>query len=356
MKLNIDLPKIKSRISKLRLPTLPLDLKKIESFDNDHYRVIAYGLGTVIVIMVLAGLSAFFLTLRGAEQTMVPDVRGMDLAQALVRMQEKELYPRVSLRFTDDPGERGTIVEQSPSPGAIVKAGRRVQVTVSRGSVAEKVENYVGQDVNEVKIHLQTVFAGARPLLTIKEPPIYIFDRAPAGTILQQKPAPETEIGGPTVLELWVSRGPEKAQVRMPDLSGLSTEDAILQVEKEDLVVSFSMRKPVRGERQGAVVSQTPAAGSMIAANSRVAVTLTEPASAKGMVAGIFSRDLPEYPYALKVALESLSPSGERSPILTVEHPGGSFTAPYFLPSGSFLVLNVLDREVPPRVEVRAPE
>jgi eukaryotic-like serine/threonine-protein kinase len=356
MKLNINLPKIKSRLSGIRLPSFPLDLRKIESLDNDHYKIIAYGLGTVIVIMIVAGLSAFFLTLRGAEQTMVPDVRGMELAQALVRMQEKELYPRVSLRFTDDPGERGTVVEQSPAPGAIVKAGRRIQVTVSRGAVADKVENYVGQDLNEVKIHLQTLFAGSRPLLSIKEPISYIFDRSPAGTILDQKPAPGIEIGGPTSLELWVSRGPEKAQVRMPDLSGLSMEDAVLQVEKEDLVASFAMRKAVKGERQGAVASQTPAAGSMIAASSRVSVTVTEPAPAKGMVAGIYSSALPEYPYALKVSLEAIGPAGDRTPILTVKHPGGAFTAPYFLSSGSFLVLTVLDREVPPRVEVRAPE
>jgi eukaryotic-like serine/threonine-protein kinase len=356
MKFNINLPKIKSRLSSIRLPTFPLDLKKIESFDNDHYRVIAYGLGAVIVIMVVAGLSAFFLTLRGAEQTMVPDVRGMELSQALVRMQEKELYPRISLRFTDDPGQRGTVVEQSPSPGAIVKAGRRIQVTVSRGAVADKVESYVGQDVNEVKIHLQTVFAGSRPLLTIKEPIAYVFDRSPAGTILEQKPAAGTELGGPTALELWVSRGPEKAQIRMPDLSGLSIGDALLQVEKADLVVSFAMRKAVKGEKQGAVASQTPAAGSMIAASSRASVTLTEPAPSKGMVAGVYATGLPEYPYPLRVSLEALEPSGERTPILTVEHPGGAFSAPYFLPAGSFLALTVLDREVPPRVEVRASE
>ncbi len=70
------------------------------------------------------------------------------------------------------------------------------------------------------------------------------------------------------------------------------------------------------------------------------------------MVAGIFSRDLPEYPYPLKVSLEALSPLGERSPIITVNHPGGPFTAPYLVPAGSVLVLSVLDREVPPRTEV----
>jgi eukaryotic-like serine/threonine-protein kinase len=365
MKLNFKLPRLPKlsgfpRLSKLpklsdiRFPTLPVDLRKIESFDKEHYRLIAYGLGAVIVLMVVAGLSAFLLSLRGAEQTMVPDVRSMELAQALVKLQEKELYPRVSLRFTDNPLDRGKIVDQSPTPGAIVKAGRRIAVTVSRGSVADKVENFVGQDVNEAKIHLQTLFAGARPLLSVKEPPVYVFDKSPPGTVLEQKPLPETEIAGPTQLELVVSRGPEKAQVRVPDLAGLSIDDALLQVEKTDLVVDFSMRAAGKSERQGAVVAQTPAAGSMIPANARVSVTLSFPAASKDRAAGIYSRDLPEYPYALKVTLESLDPSGTRSPVLTVNHPGGSFTAPYVLPKGDALVLSVLDREVPPRVVVGA--
>jgi len=354
MKLDFKkLPKI-PKLSEIRLPNLPVDLRKVESFDREHYRIIAYGLGAVIVLMFVVGLSAFLLSLRGAEQTMVPDVKSMELAQALVKLQEKELYPRITLRFTDDPNERGKIVDQSPSPGSIVKAGRRIALTVSRGSVVDKVENFVGQDVNEAKIHLQTLFAGSRPLLSLKEPPVYIFDKSPAGTILEQKPAPDTEIGGPTLLEFVVSRGPEKPQVRVPDLGGLSIDDAIIQVEKTDLVVNFAMRPAGKNERQGAVVAQTPTAGSMISPNARVSVTLTAPKLDKDEVAGVFKRDLPDYPYPLKVSLEARSPSGDRTPILTVNHPGGSFTAPYVLPEGYVLVLSVLDREVPPRVEAAA--
>jgi eukaryotic-like serine/threonine-protein kinase len=353
MKLDFKLPRI-PKLSEIRLPTLPVDLRKVESFDREHYRIMAYGFGAVIVLMAVAALAAFLLSLRGAEQTMVPDVRSMELAQALVKLQEKELYPRISLRFTDDPNDRGKIVDQSPSAGAIVKAGRRIALTVSRGSVVDKVENFVGQDVNEAKIHLQTLFAGTRPLLSVKEPPVYVFDKAPAGTILEQKPLPDTELAGPTQLELRVSRGPEKPQVRVPDLGGLSIDDAILQVEKTDLVVNFTMRPAGKTERAGAVVAQTPAGGSMIPPNARVSVTLSSPRLDKEEVAGVFKRDLPEYPYPLKVSLEARSPSGDRTPIMTVNHPGGAFTAPYVLPEGYVLVLSVLDREVPPRVEVSA--
>jgi Uncharacterized protein conserved in bacteria len=359
MKLKFKLPNL-SKLSDIKLPSLPLDLKKVESFDKEHYRIIAYGLGGVIVLMVVAGLSAFLLSLRGTEQTMVPDLRKMELAPALIKLQEKELYPRVSLRFTDNPLEEGTIVEQSPAPGTIVKAGRRIAVTVSRGSVVKKVENFVGQDINEVKIHLQSLFAGTKTLLSVKEPPVYVYDKAPMGTVLEQKPLPETPIGGATQLELVVSRGPENAQVKVPDLMGLSIDDALRQIHavnfeaKTNLVVDFAMRPASKTERSGVVVSETPASGSIIAANARVSITMTTPHLASGTVAGVFSRDLPEYPYPLKVTLDAVTPSGSRSNVFTVNHPGGHFTAPYVLPEGDFLELTVLDRPDQTRQEVTA--
>jgi beta-lactam-binding protein with PASTA domain len=353
MKFNLNLHSLKTRISNIRLPSLPLDLRKIESMDRDHYRLIAYGLGAIILLMIITALTAFFLALRGAEQIMVPDVRGTELSQALIKLQERELYPRLEVRFTDNPTERGMIIEQDPAPGAIVKAGRRIRITVSRGTVTERVGNYVGQDLNEVKLRLQTLFAGSRPLLSIKDPPIYVFNKAPAGTILEQKPQPETELSGPTLLELVVSRGPEKAQVRVPSFTGLSLEDCLLLIERENLVVSFSLRKATGGEKEGTVASQTPAAGSMIPSGSRIALTMTEPERASGMVAGLYSRELPQYAYPVKLTLEVLGPNGDRKPILTVDHPGGSFTAPYIVPAGSFLVLSVQGKEVPPRVEAR---
>jgi beta-lactam-binding protein with PASTA domain len=354
MKLDFKISSFRKKLSNVRLPSLPLDLRKMEAIDREHYRVVSYGLGAVIVLMIAAALAAFLLSIRGTEQTMVPEVRGVELAQALVKLQEKELYPRISLRFTDSPADKGLIVDQKPRPGSIVKAGRRIQLSVSKGAVADKVENFVGQDINEVRIHLQNLFASTKPLLVIKEPQIFVYDKAPAGTILEQKPLPETEIAGPTPLELVVSRGPEKPQVRIPDLNALSFSDALAQVQKLDLPVTFTMRKPAGREKPGLVVAQTPTPGSLVPANARLSVTLATPAPEKGMAAGIYSRELPEYPYPLTVSLESVGPAGGRTPLVTLNHPGGLFTAPYMVPVGSSLVLSVLGREVPPRTEVKA--
>lgn len=353
MKFNFKLPRL-PKLSELPKPSdikLPLDMSKLEELDREHYRIAAWGLGALVVLMLIAGLSAFFLSLRGAEQTMVPDVRGLDLPQALVKLQDKELYPRLSLRYTDDPNDKGRIVDQRPLAGTITKAGQRINLWVSRGPAVDKVENFVGWDVNEVQIHLKSLFSSARPLVSVKEPVTYVFDKSPAGKVIAQKPLPDTQIDGPVTLELVVSRGPDKAQVTVPDLTGLPMAQALAVVQSANIPVDFAMRKPDGREKAGTVVSELPGPGTVLPPGGHVQATITTPETPKGSLSGIFERDLPEYPYPLKVSLEVLQPTGERLPILRVNHPGGKFSVPYLVPEKSILILSVLDREVS-RVEV----
>ncbi|HSV56032.1 MAG TPA: PASTA domain-containing protein [Magnetospirillaceae bacterium] len=325
---------------------LHLDIRRIEELDPVAHKFTLLVLAGVIVLMAVSGLIAFFLVLQGAEQTMVPDVEGLELTTALIKMQEKELYPRIALRFSSDPADRGRILEQSPPAGAIVKAGRRIQLAVSRGPAVTQVENFVGQTLDEVKIHLQTVFSSAHPLLQVREPPMHIFDRAPAGTILEQKPMPGTEISGLTELVFVVSRGPEVARVRVPDLRGLSITDAVRRIEDSGIAFTFSMRPPEGRERPGVVVSQTPAAGALIAQDSPVTVLVSRPAAVRGFVSGLLEEQLTVFPYMLEITLTAEHPTGEKVVLLSAQHPGGPFAAPFTVPENSVLVLTAANREI----------
>lgn len=300
----------------------------------------------VIVFMGLSALIAFFLALRGEEKTLVPSVTGMELSSALFKLQEKELYPRIVMRFSDDLHTRGTILEQDPAAGAIVKAGRRINLVISRGPAVDRVGNYIGQNLDEVKIHLQTLFSASRQLIVVREPVVYVYNTSPAGTILEQKPLPETELDGLTFLELVVSRGPERARVKVPDLGGLSLAEGILQIEKSGVNFRFSVRNSEGRERPGTIVSQLPVAGTMQAPQDQVAIVYALNDNRPGFVQGLFTQSLPEYPYPLKVVLYTQTPSGTKQPYITVEHQGGLFTVPYQVPEGTLLILEVLNRVV----------
>jgi hypothetical protein len=65
-----------------------------------------------------------------------------------------------------------------------------------------------------------------------------------------------------------------------------------------------------------------------------------------GVVTGLFTQALPEYPYPLKTVLYAEPLSGARIPLITVDHPGRQFTMPYAVPEGSVLVLQVLNKVV----------
>jgi beta-lactam-binding protein with PASTA domain len=327
---------------------LPIDLSFIEGYVGNHLRFfISLVIGLIVFVGIIA-LAVFFVALQGEEQTMVPDVRGMELTGALLELQVKELYPRIQLRYSRDASDRGLILEQSPDAGTIVKAGRRVRLVVSQGVVINNVENYVGRNIDEVRMDLQTLFAStAVPLVSLKEPFMYQYSPEAPGTILQQRPEPGTAISGPLALELVISRGMENEMIRTPELTGLSIGEVLERIGELGLRVTFSQRPPSRTEQPETVLSQTPAAETSVAADTELSLVVSSPKVLKaGEVFTIFSYSLPVNPYPLPVSLEAMLPTGERRSLVTVNHPGGEFTVPYRLPAGSILILSILGREL----------
>jgi len=331
-----------------------LDLDAIEGYVANHLRLFLSMAAGILVFVGIIAVSVFFINVRGAEQTMVPDVQGRDLTSALLELQAKELYPRILLRFTQTSADKGLILEQSPRPGTIVKAGRRIQLVISQGVMINAVENFLGRNVDEVRMDLQAMFAaqgtttGAVPqLITLKEPLMYEYSIEPAGTVLQQRPEPGTAITGPTMLELVVSRGAENTMMRLPNLVGLSLEDTLEQIGRTGIDFEFSLRPLQVGEKPETVVAQTPEGDTLTPSNTRVFITVSAPDTIEGNeVFGLFVYEMAKNPYPLLIRLESIQPGGERQRLLSVQYAGDRLSVPYRLPVGSVLVLSMLNREI----------
>lgn len=333
---------------RFNIPEIRIDFAGLAEKLRENSRIILLSGITVFALTVAACLVVFSISLKGSEQVMVPAVEGKELAVAMLEMQAKELYPKIQLRYSDKSDDRGIILDQSPSAGSIVKAGRRINLVVSRGVVVDRVENFVGQNIDDVKIHLQALFTSmTTPLLAVKEPPLYRFSTSPAGTILEQNPAPDTTISAPIQLELVVSRGPENDKVTVPDLTGQSINDTLAILSRTAVLFDFSSRAPDAKESAGTVVSQMPAGKSTVNAYSHVAAVVAMPVQpTDGRVYGIFSETLPVYPYPFQIKLEAVTPKGERYVLVSLKHPGGLFTVPYAVPDGTVLVLTILNKEV----------
>jgi beta-lactam-binding protein with PASTA domain len=328
-----------------------MDLDSVEGYVANHLRLFISMVAALLVFVGIIAVSVFFVFVNGAEQTMVPNVQGLDLTSALMELQVKELYPRIQLRYSQSSVDKGLILEQDPVPGTIVKAGRRIRLVVSQGVLINTVENYLGRNIDDIRLDLQTLFASegtlSPPLLSLKEPPMYEHSIEAPGTILQQKPEPGTGISGPTVLELVVSLGPEEALLRLPNFIGMNPEEALDQIGRSGIDFTFSLRSVQEGEKPGVVVSQVPAGDAMIAQDVRVRFTMTMPLEGSyDGVFGLFRYNLARNPYPLALRLEALLPSGERRRLLSTEYSGGELAVPYNLPLGTVLILSLVNMEI----------
>jgi hypothetical protein len=94
-----------------------LDPDAIEGYVSNHLRLFISMAAGLIVLVGIVAVSVFFINVRGAERTMVPDVQGLDLTAALLELQVKELYPRLSLRYSQSSTEKGNDQYNRKLPG-----------------------------------------------------------------------------------------------------------------------------------------------------------------------------------------------------------------------------------------------
>jgi eukaryotic-like serine/threonine-protein kinase len=301
----------------------------------------------IIGLMLVIGGVTFSIAVRGQDETLVPNLEGKDVLDALSDLQSKELYPDIQEQYSTS-YDKNIVISQRPAPGTLVKAGKRVTLRVSRGPVIDKVENYVGMTLNDVKIHLQTLFATHSPNLIIKEPILYRFEiGTPPGKVLAQSPRPGTPITGLTYLELVVSQDQTgQTMLTIGDYVGKSFQEAIADLTKSNIPFAFTVQKAGPGKAPGSVIAQNPASGDKIFYDQVVQLTMAAPADVgKGNVFGLFQYTLPQEPIAVDISLDIVSGTDRRN-VLTMKHPGGPIAVPYIVPDGSDLVLSVLDQEV----------
>lgn len=327
----------------------------------------------VFLLMVIAALAVFFFANKGEEHVLVPDVTGKSLTRALLEMQEKELYPKLQLRYSDLPGEAGQVLSQSPNAGSIVKAGRRVTLVVSRGVVIDHVGKYVGTNIDTVKTKLDMLYGGVdAPPITIAEP-VFKLDSSPIGTILEQEPPEGTPITQGVELHFIVSKGASESLVSVPNFLGKTIAQISEEMGKVNLLFDFQSHIANADETPGTVVSQSLAAESETAEFSQITLDIALPASdaifSGDMIVGnvrgrdeaetagmrmdtfsnasygIFSTDISYYPIAVPVKVDAYPPEGSPFTIASFNHIGGTVSLPYSVPHGTVLTLSVLNQE-----------
>ncbi len=339
--------KIKNFFKNKKKPNLTV--KFSESYDKFQTSIPAF-LGICLcafALMCFAAFAIFFMNVKGPEKVLVPNVVGKNLEDALLEMQVKELYPKISLRYSDIPGDEGTILDQSPDAGAIVKGYSRVSLVVSRGVIVDKVDEYTGMNIEDLRMKLQTLFAGqTKPLIVLAEPE-YKPDASDAGTILEQDPPAGTKISEPVTVQLVVSRGPNYENTKAPYLIGQSVNDLLQTITRSKLVFDITSHTATGDEKPGTVVDQQAFEDEFVPNYTRVSLEMALPSGEyNDNMYGIYEEKVADYPYPVPMKLEAYPTEGDSYTLLSFNHPGGTVTVPYAVPKGTRLELSVVNKVI----------
>ncbi|NLO89414.1 MAG: Stk1 family PASTA domain-containing Ser/Thr kinase [Clostridia bacterium] len=220
-----------------------------------------------LALLAAAGfaLSSFFGS--AGKEVQVPNVVGMNLDEAKKTLEDLGLTVEVK-RENHPTIPENTVIEQDIKPGVTVKLPQTIILTVSSGPDLVTVPNLYNKSVDEARDILEKFGLN---LADVKEG---YSDEVPEGFIYRQIPSPGERVSKGTEVMVYVSLGPEG--IRVPDLIGLTIEEAKAKLEQSGLSLNANIQweESDRYER-GVVIDQNPKPGTSVKENASVSVTLS---------------------------------------------------------------------------------
>jgi eukaryotic-like serine/threonine-protein kinase len=225
------------------------------------------------VLSLLAGLAVgawtgadwYLNTGPGADRT-VPLVTGTPLADAEAALTSTGLSVSTQERF-DDTVPAGHVISASPSTGTTVKKGADVHVVVSKGEQTFPVPELVGTELDEARAAVE-----ALGLVLVEDDPEH-SETVPEGEIISQSAAAEALPAGGEV-HVVVSQG--RQPLAVPDQTGRGGDTARAALESAGFAVTSSEAHSGSVPR-GAVISQSPASGTLFRGDTVHLVTSLGP-------------------------------------------------------------------------------
>ena len=181
--------------------------------------LIAFGIVSFAIILIF---DWFIMPsyVRQDKTLIVTDITGKNLNRALIEL-ETEGYKGVvyDTVYTADVNPQ-TVVDQYPVAGAKVKPGRTIRLKISRSEKLIIVPNLVGQSRRSVEISLQQIGLRIDTVYTEFNPDY------PKGTVAWQFPKSGDHIKKGMGLQITVSQGLPPDFFQVPQLFGMSMQNA----------------------------------------------------------------------------------------------------------------------------------
>ena len=163
------------------------------------------------VMAVLAGIGAYWAItylITHEEPVPVPELRGQDVVAALQLLSRLDLNAKLAGTEYSSTHAQNQVVAQDPLPGAQIKKGREIRLTLSQGALMVTLPDLIGLPLQEA--HALLLSQGLCPgrISRTRDPSIRRSEPGASGTTLSASTAVVTrsERGSSTPVRLIGSR------------------------------------------------------------------------------------------------------------------------------------------------------
>ena len=217
--------------------------------------VILFAFILVMVLNLMMGI-----VVHRKKEVMVPDLRHKTLVQAIGILSNYELYVKKIAEQPSMEFPNGTIIDQQPKPGMVVKEGKVIKIITSSGGKAIFVPDIVGKALREATLILRQ-----EGLLLGEENKEY-STMIKKDFIISQYPSPDTIVEKGTMVNLIVSlgQGEETPVIEMPVLVGKNIRDMKKLFSGSNIKIGKMRMISDNTVPEGTIIKQNPEAGEII--------------------------------------------------------------------------------------------
>ncbi|MDK0519018.1 Stk1 family PASTA domain-containing Ser/Thr kinase [Streptomyces sp. ML-6] len=221
----------------------------------------------VVAVLLVLGIGTGVWYINSGQFTRVPALLGQTQKTAEKRLADAGLEVRTVERGYSDTVERGKVISSEPESGARVRGNASVTLVVSRGPEIVKVPELRGLSLADARKELKKV--GLVPGMVTKE-----FDEdIVRGDVIRTDPGANTGRHPDSAVALVLSKG---TPVDVPDVTGLSVEDATAALEEEGLKAEVLPGRVHSSEVAGDIARQSPGEGAEAAEGDTVTLTVSK--------------------------------------------------------------------------------
>lgn len=223
-------------------------------------------LALVIIIGAVLGFSYVYFGI-GAPKVPVPPLVGKEITEATKLLNSVGLNIKVAGEEESSTFPPNYIVSQKPLPGLSVKKGSFIEVRVSGKGDMVSVPDLLGRKLSEVNALIKDTGLLLGDVISIRSL------LAPENTVIGQSISPNRKVRRGSKIDLLVSLGYEVKGVSVPDLTGLSLEEAKKRIQEKGFKLGKVTERVEEGEG-GVIISQDPTPLSYLPLGGEINVVL----------------------------------------------------------------------------------